>query len=976
MIPEKQKALSKEVGDWLLTRLIADHERAPHYFPKYVNAKGEKCDDGWNYRYEAFDLQGNKFKKNFKFDERAFREHFFGSNPRTLLGAYAIDSNDLCKIAAIDIDDHRPDGADDLDKIMHVEDQLDAILEVLGELGIRPETCHSKGGKGRHTYTFFRDLTPAHMARRFMDAVKHVAGLPKNTEVYPKQDTKGAYGNLLALPGSRYFCEKAKKAGRLCASWFIDNESRQPIPLEEWPALLRNIDLVTPERLAAAMVRLEEMGQKRHGKTPFVLGAPSTRRQPSGPAAPGSVEAGPDAWTPQDMEDFLSEAKLGFTRKDTLTAAGQHCWELDCCPWTNEHTDQHPGGSATYLDQSGVLGFKCFHAHCDGRNWNTFRAHVAPNSFKRKQRECSGKPITSIISKGVEWTPSGPRPLPKTRLNKKPANTSAPDVIFDEHGPSPEDVEAYREGRYESCYLIDDGAISEIEDDSPISARLTPETVVAASLREVGSDECIDIEEAEAKRIKEARKKHQKEIRLDRRTNQYLLRTAHHEKDKVFGGGSPSLGRPIPIDAKTGMPIPEEECSAKERDKIDKRQLAHQHLRTCGQMRRTVVGSLGGKKNVPDCCDKTGCCPDCADYKARDFAAWAAENWKTDRVTLITSGDGKYMPNSYASIARYRRKAEDLCKLAEKGPPKPRKKRLKKGEVAPVIDETILPEPVKPKKFPRRYFEGATRSVVIAPAELHEAIGRRVRPKGPTKGGSYANEVIPGDFLVESRVVSLEEAIKIIFGFAISETLEAPKLDTFADQKSVWMEPSSKLRGLEKEVQAHLTSKRPDENYNPEAAEAWDKTLDHLTNNAMSHPFIRAHKKKRTAANNPGKEMFSLPSPAELRVWKRNKLLEERPELANQPEEVWKQIELRHFGLLIYAVQDWQNKEPWECAKEIAEARAAYLASVGKDGFDLAFFQKAQAEWVDFTPEEKAARPTLIRIRPAFGRALAFASAG
>jgi DNA primase RepB-like protein len=59
----------------------------------------------------------------------------------------------------------------------------------------------------------------------------------------------------------------------------------------------------------------------------------------------------------------------------TLSNAGLYVssrgpWHEIACPWTSEHTDQKPGGSALYSpaeSNAWLGGYKCWHGHCEGR---------------------------------------------------------------------------------------------------------------------------------------------------------------------------------------------------------------------------------------------------------------------------------------------------------------------------------------------------------------------------------------------------------------------------------------------------------------------------------------------------------------------------------------------------------------------------------------------------------------------------------
>jgi hypothetical protein len=57
-------------------------------------------------------------------------------------------------------------------------------------------------------------------------------------------------------------------------------------------------------------------------------------------------------------------------------------YEIEC-PWAEEHTD---GGSVAYVGQyeDGATWFNCYHAHCEGRRWQTFREEMTD---RRRQQE-------------------------------------------------------------------------------------------------------------------------------------------------------------------------------------------------------------------------------------------------------------------------------------------------------------------------------------------------------------------------------------------------------------------------------------------------------------------------------------------------------------------------------------------------------------------------------------------------------------
>ncbi len=54
------------------------------------------------------------------------------------------------------------------------------------------------------------------------------------------------------------------------------------------------------------------------------------------------------------------------------------------CPWSEEHTSGETAREAAIMVQpGGALAYKCFHAHCEMRGWQEFRAHYDPDYSAR-----------------------------------------------------------------------------------------------------------------------------------------------------------------------------------------------------------------------------------------------------------------------------------------------------------------------------------------------------------------------------------------------------------------------------------------------------------------------------------------------------------------------------------------------------------------------------------------------------------------
>ena len=75
--------------------------------------------------------------------------------------------------------------------------------------------------------------------------------------------------------------------------------------------------------------------------------------------------------------------RIHGTRRGPTQSGGTATMLLVTCPWEAEHTTDF-GDKDTAIFEDPVTGkwsFNCFHAHCDGRGWEDYRAKVAPQSL-------------------------------------------------------------------------------------------------------------------------------------------------------------------------------------------------------------------------------------------------------------------------------------------------------------------------------------------------------------------------------------------------------------------------------------------------------------------------------------------------------------------------------------------------------------------------------------------------------------------
>jgi len=1008
-VSDDDKKASVEVSKFFMDHLISDRVhmvRTTRESDKTSNKASRKSARGLTLNEDGKEIKDKVTWTSFErppgvatYNADDFYYHFFGDNPCCLLGAYTIGSDGLCGVIVFDIDgSHGRELVDASDRNTHAVDQYEALVEVLAKYNLRPLCCVSKSGTGFHVYLLFMHRLQPWKLRQIGEAIRIEAGLPEGTEVFPKQDVKGKSGNQVALPGGHWWNEKAKRRHGGSGSWLLD-EDGCPVPFKDWPRELKKVEIITPEKSADLMKALRETGQNKDGKPLF--DAPSTgaaptpntgerrQREPRNDAAPGDPTY--EGWLPSDMEDFLQEHGFGYEKKPHNDGSK---YILDRCPWNTAHTDPEDNtGVATFIDGSGVLGFKCHHAHCEDRRWSDFRQAVDP-SWKRRQRECKGAKLTNIFSSSKlrEEEKKAKRAAEAEERKKRRAA-----IIAEAEAKKA----ALRDGVAGDAAAPGVGPTVGLGVGLGVSAATRVKIAESSErMREPGEDEDVALEEAlaeeEAEKLKEEAEKlkakaeklrqvrieHRKKYVLSRAWRDHIVATSRREKYGLYSP-APRMGE---VDAKSGEPVRPDDMTDEQDEKVEKLNRAHQHTRSCRAITKGLIGKSGKKKSVPYACDRSGCCVECAEESARDQAEWADEHWDHDVVTLVEARNDETEPRGYEDIEALRKAATKVVKEAEAGPKKPRKKRKKKGEslLGAEADAALgsAPEPeVKKEKLPWRYVNGFRRSVIVGAAELHEVIGAKFQPGGPKSAVGYAGDVVRcseshGLSVVTSRVVTKAEAIKVLFGYEVGEDGKTDPTQ-FADWKSVWMEPSVELLARDRAGEKHLRTSCPGD---PEGEARWEAELDRLTLRCFAHPYVQVKKKKRTSGNAPGRVAFSLPSPAELRAWKKERRARENPDLAQEPDEEYKEVEVRHYGKVFHVVHDWQNRERWDCANDCANALKMHLSRLGDPNYDIDENNRRQAAHVDQTLEEMQ-RTGHVRTRPAFGcrppnPRTAFASAG
>lgn len=94
---------------------------------------------------------------------------------------------------------------------------------------------------------------------------------------------------------------------------------------------------------------------------------------------------------PFDLVGWLNQH--GIKYREGASNAGSRKFELEYCPWVDQHTDHKKWDSALFLDPDGKITFNCTHSHCKGRTWHDFRLFYEPDAYTRQQQPYQQPPM-------------------------------------------------------------------------------------------------------------------------------------------------------------------------------------------------------------------------------------------------------------------------------------------------------------------------------------------------------------------------------------------------------------------------------------------------------------------------------------------------------------------------------------------------------------------------------------------------------
>lgn len=83
---------------------------------------------------------------------------------------------------------------------------------------------------------------------------------------------------------------------------------------------------------------------------------------------------------PFDLVSWLNEYGVKFREKKSGNSV---LYELEECPWIEQHSDRKKWDSALFVDTQGKITFNCTHSHCKGKTWHDVRLKYEPDAYSK-----------------------------------------------------------------------------------------------------------------------------------------------------------------------------------------------------------------------------------------------------------------------------------------------------------------------------------------------------------------------------------------------------------------------------------------------------------------------------------------------------------------------------------------------------------------------------------------------------------------
>ena len=87
---------------------------------------------------------------------------------------------------------------------------------------------------------------------------------------------------------------------------------------------------------------------------------------------------------PFDLVSWMNSHGVRYREKKSGSSV---LYELEECPWIDQHSDRKKWDSALFVDEQGKITFNCTHSHCKGKTWHDVRLFYEPNAYDPKPQQ-------------------------------------------------------------------------------------------------------------------------------------------------------------------------------------------------------------------------------------------------------------------------------------------------------------------------------------------------------------------------------------------------------------------------------------------------------------------------------------------------------------------------------------------------------------------------------------------------------------
>lgn len=85
---------------------------------------------------------------------------------------------------------------------------------------------------------------------------------------------------------------------------------------------------------------------------------------------------------PFDLVSWMNQHGIKYREKKNGNST---LYELETCPWIEQHSDRKKWDSALFQDAQGKITFNCTHSHCKNKTWHDVRLFYEPNAYDKPQ---------------------------------------------------------------------------------------------------------------------------------------------------------------------------------------------------------------------------------------------------------------------------------------------------------------------------------------------------------------------------------------------------------------------------------------------------------------------------------------------------------------------------------------------------------------------------------------------------------------